>query len=532
MSAVFMDHSEAVRVAVSRIDFGPSPDDAEADAHINGCPDCKAVVESITADQQWLSEMNWEPDSGVDYDEDDDPEDPDVDEDGDAFDDFSFGGEDAASDDDGDQGSGLPEDDPLPKLEADDEDQDEEDDSDPGDDDQPEDDEDADPDEGADDDDSTDSVASSDATDDDEAESEDDSEDGDDAASSDVDDEEMEDIEADAKAEADDMTDEELGELDDEPQPDDGDIASCAADAVENEAKDAGADPLSNDAAERAVRNQEGIVATDYGKVAVSKSTRGLTRAGRGMKPTPSNVAAAAIRNAVLKSRGGHTGVDRYQSRGRLDNQGLYRMSMQDTRLFRRVKAPSPTKLLVWIMVDCSGSMAGRDVADAASVARALADASSGTPSMRLQVWAWSDPFVYDQVRYAGAVAGVCKVWESGQPTSQIDAITELPMGGTPDAAVLDWAWRGIKREARGDEQPVIIMASDGQGDYRLHEVVELARRHKVGVRSVAIGRGMREPQQLQAYGRDKYIPWLGSIVNTARPLATMLTGLVNGGAP
>ncbi len=116
-------------------------------------------------------------------------------------------------------------------------------------------------------------------------------------------------------------------------------------------------------------------------------------------------------------------------------------------------------------------------------------------------------------------------------PTSEVDKLTQLSMGGTPDRAVLSWAWTEIKRQAHGDEKPVIVMASDGWGyggwdsNGSLASVVVTANKHGVEVRSVAIG-NIDTDMQLETYGRGNFIPWQGSIIETARPLGMMLTSL------
>lgn len=335
-----------------------------------------------------------------------------------------------------------------------------------------------------------------------------------------------------AEAVADSMSDQDLADVDSDAQADDGVFPECVADGVEEvaEANGASAGKDAHRRAERAVRAQDGIESTQYGKVAVYKTTRGFRlHKGQNGDPMVSATAAAAIRNAIMRSRTGHTGVARHQARGRLDSRGLHRIAMADHRLFKRTSAPDPGRFLVWVMVDVSGSMSGSPIADAATVARALADASSGTPTVRLAVWGWSDPFLYEQARYGGASAGVAKVWETGQPVNNVFKLTELSMGGTPDSAVLEWSWRSIQREAHSTEQPVVIMCSDGWGDRSLPVVIERATKHGVAVKSVALGDYVHEADQLERFGKGNYVPWRGSIEETARPLATMIARMAAG---
>lgn len=509
--AVPISHDQAMQVAVDRLDgFPVTPiESVSTDSHLLTCPSCREVFEAIKEDSEDLSSWKWDESNPDGYEDDDDwgdewpdqdrsrsqtvESDEDEDEEGDGD---SAG--DSESDEDGDaSGEGSYELSDEGESEAsDDEDLEEVGDlARPGQ-----------PDEESDDETPDKVVASEGQTDEEDDEEEDDE------------------LEAAAKAAADALSDSELGDLEEDGEDV---LPSCASEGVDEAAREAGVQTTDQQRkdAERTIRAQDGVEKTKYGRVAISRSTRGVTRNTGNGDPEQSGAAASAIRNAVLRSRGGHSAVSRHQCRGRIDNKSLVRIAERDTRLFKRTSAPSPTPLLVWVLVDVSGSMSYKPIQDAAAVARALADASAGTPSMRLAVWAWSDPFTKEQARFAGAVAGVVRVWETGMPTSEVFKLTRLPMGGTPDAPVLEWAWRAIRRETHGEERPVIIMCSDGFGYGGLDKIVVEAAAHGVETRSVAIG-NISERTQLAVYGRGKYIPWQGSIVATARPLATMLTAL------
>lgn len=342
------------------------------------------------------------------------------------------------------------------------------------------------------------------------------------------------------KQQVDAMTDDELANVEADGE---NEMPDCAADGVEAAAEENGAPSGDHvhQRAERAVQDEEGVSRTAYGSVAVYKTTKGIRRNRYGNSmPEASPVAAAAIRNAVLRSRTGRTGTERFQKRGRLDGKSLHRIAWRDERIFKKNTSPDPGKYFIRVAVDVSGSMAGQPVADAASVARALADATTGTPNVRLEVWGWSDPFTANHTRYYGGgsgknhgvacSAGVVKVWGRGLPTSEVFRLAELPMGGTPDAPVLDWMWRDMLKEARSDETPVVIMCSDGWGDSQLPKVIEQGVKHGVRVMNVALGRYVHEDDQEARFGRGNYVPWMGSMDATARPLADMILRLTTGG--
>jgi hypothetical protein len=300
------------------------------------------------------------------------------------------------------------------------------------------------------------------------------------------------------------------------------DLPSCVADGAAEAAVKNGAtgDPGSaSRVAEEAVRDSKNYEDNgSFGRIDVMKIVKTPRNSSVGM--TGSSAAAAAIRNAFMRARGGYTAVSRGHNNGRLDSTRIDRVASGRFDVFSKKSAPSPKRVLAWVMIDCSGSMGGTPIRDAASVARALADASKTADNVRMAVFGWSDPF-RNRTNYTAA-AGVAKVWETGQPTDEVFRLVDLPMGGTPDAACVNWAAKAIRAEARNDEKPLLIVGSDGCGDYRLADVVRAARKSGVDVRSVALGSG-DDDYLASVYGRDGVIKWAGSIIETARPLARLI---------
>lgn len=255
--------------------------------------------------------------------------------------------------------------------------------------------------------------------------------------------------------------------------------------------------------------------------VDVAQSLKGLTHGGDRLGP--SALASRYIRNAILRSRTGHAEVDPLQRHGRLDQKGLARIARGDARVFERRHAPSPGRYLVWVMVDCSGSMSG-EIEYAAQVAHAMASATQGAASVRMAVWGWATPF-----RPSPARAGVAKVWETGQPVDRVFKMSGLHKGGTPDSVVLSWAARKITKAVSHDETPVIIFISDGDGNNDMDERVVEARKLGAVVKSVSFGHGFSAGDQEARFGRGNFIPYEGSIVETARPLGELFARITSG---
>jgi hypothetical protein len=325
------------------------------------------------------------------------------------------------------------------------------------------------------------------------------------------------------------MTDEELGKTGEAPSPDA--LPDEIADAVDAAAEANGAltNPYDAQRAQNAVERSRDLEADGIGgMIDVARTTKGLLHKDRLSRLKPSAHATAAVRNAFMRSRTGSTGVDRGMTSGRLDNKSLARIAEGDDRLFSRRIAPDPGRVLVWAMVDESSSMIS-EIGNAAQVAEAIASASRTAPNVRMAVWGWSDSFRPD---YRGGVdGGVVKVWETGQPTKNVFDLTRLTMGTTPDAHVLSWAWRAILKDTRTGERPIILMMTDGAGNTRdlINNVIVEARRHGVDVRSVALGRAVTEESQLRRYGRGGYVAWRGTMMEMARPLATLVSNAAAG---
>jgi Mg-chelatase subunit ChlD len=246
------------------------------------------------------------------------------------------------------------------------------------------------------------------------------------------------------------------------------------------------------------------------------------------VRATRSDLAARYVRDAFMRSRTGHSSDQNYKKRGKLDQRGLSRTAHGDFRLFTKRTAQSHDKFLVWLMIDLSGSMRGMEVAQAAQVATAFAEASTHVKEIRLAVWAWSSNFRYDgwNGRSTSNRAGAALVWQSGMPVSRVAKMIDLQKGGTPDSVAMEWAGERIAQAAKRDERPLVLMCSDGDGEAEMNAMVEKTRARGVEVYGVSFGYSMDEGMLKARYG-DKYVSFKGSIVATAKPLADLVARMV-----
>lgn len=241
-----------------------------------------------------------------------------------------------------------------------------------------------------------------------------------------------------------------------------------------------------------------------------------------------SPVASAAVRNALMRSRTGTTGIDRGQNRGRCDSKSLSRIAMNDYRLFHRRHAPDPGKYLISMAIDWSGSMGGHPAAATIALAKSIADATRHAPSLRVKISGWTSKN-HTAASRVPAAAGVYEAWRTGQPISDINDLGRIAMGGTPDAISLQAEINRVLREANRDEQPIVIMMSDGagMGIPHMRRVVEEAAKRGVRVVSVSLGHQVSEDYQKAVYGEGNYIAWQGDITKTAYPLGRLFESLV-----
>lgn len=218
--------------------------------------------------------------------------------------------------------------------------------------------------------------------------------------------------------------------------------------------------------------------------------------------------AVGIFRSAFLRLRGGNEGRIGGKRTGRLDDRRIYRLAdRQDDHVFTRRGAAKTQALRVYLMVDTSGSMSGQPAREIRSVAKALIEASIGANNLTLEVFGWD--------------TSVTPVWQRGEDPDEVLRLN--PSGGTADASSLKWATDRMEQNLRVGEHGLIIMMSDGEGDGNilLHTVTEQARRKGMSVFGITMSDYL---DQTEAYGKNGFIKWQGSVAKTALPLAQIIT--------
>lgn len=138
---------------------------------------------------------------------------------------------------------------------------------------------------------------------------------------------------------------------------------------------------------------------------------------------------------------------------GTLDDAELYRWGMGDGRVFSERIVEAKPDVFTGLLVDISGSMAGRKLATAQRLAQQLVWTSHDQETVQSAVWAHTGDV-------DGSTAEVYRVWERGDPLSRLGLISTLPHSDNYDGAAISY----VVREIAEAEQPqkVLIVLADG----------------------------------------------------------------------
>jgi nitric oxide reductase activation protein len=215
-----------------------------------------------------------------------------------------------------------------------------------------------------------------------------------------------------------------------------------------------------------------------------------------GFKTTHYPMAAQALAGALTSARRGRGMPTRDQRAGKLDRRRLSRVGVGDLRIFQRRLDPAPQRIRCTILVDASASMGGGYDSTAAQVCRNLADATEILP------WVTADVVGFTT---GGDGVVVFPVWETGEPTKNIDAYMRIPMSGTEEGYAIAFAFDELKEKLAPSEQGLIIIVSDGGPSEPAHvkSVVRMCWDEGIPVVSVALNSSAQQPLM---YGHDNVI--------------------------
>lgn len=180
----------------------------------------------------------------------------------------------------------------------------------------------------------------------------------------------------------------------------------------------------------------------------------------------------SGLMQSIVLNRGGHT------SRGKLDPRKVYRLNVNNPRVFYRKEERLKFNAQVVILADCSGSMQGQREMMASISTYALARSLRKIPGIR------TDVYYYSAVTFERAL-------------SQSDHISRFSRmqasGGTPTGSAVENALSFFNYW--DDSRKIILLVTDGEAqdmEY-LRYVLQVAARNNVEVFGVGIDCGAIE---------------------------------------
>lgn len=198
------------------------------------------------------------------------------------------------------------------------------------------------------------------------------------------------------------------------------------------------------------------------------------------------------------------------QRRGELDDEELWRWAAGDDRLFtERIVEDRPDTAL-GMLVDISGSMAGRKLRTAQRLAQILLAAAMDKEGVTPHVWAHTGDGEY------GAGADVFTVWEPGDPATRLGLIGSLDNGNNYDGHAIAYCADRLRQMEQ--PQKVLLVLSDGypagsgyggaEAQAHMRQVCRWAAGQGVTVIQIAIDESLRPADQAAMFGEGMWVPY------------------------
>lgn len=178
------------------------------------------------------------------------------------------------------------------------------------------------------------------------------------------------------------------------------------------------------------------------------------------------------------------TDRERLLKQGMVDEDELWRAGAGDARVFERTTQPEENPTSVTLLVDISGSMAGRGIERAQALANVMMACLRTQRNTRVRVRAHSTfhnssmgPNGYQQSHGCA----IYRIWEPGDPDTRIGLLETLPHGSNWDGFAIEWCLKELVETAKVNETKVLIVLSDGLpagSDGKMHYGGEEAMRH------------------------------------------------------
>lgn len=229
-------------------------------------------------------------------------------------------------------------------------------------------------------------------------------------------------------------------------------------------------------------------------------------------QPQVDPVTVASIQTVFARSALSHQGWRYNLPEGRLASRDIWKNDATGTTdIFRERRAPSPTKVNVWLLVDASGSMkeADKDV-NAQDVTATLIAAFARIPTVRLHVYQHNaDADVYIYRVFDGGINAVTKMLERNGRANA-------------DGFALEAIGNKALRDVRKGERTLVIVLSDGMPsvhgrdasnrDLPAHSATIATRLRLRGAKVMSVSIDSKyDKVHAQMYGAENVVPFNGA---------------------
>lgn len=146
---------------------------------------------------------------------------------------------------------------------------------------------------------------------------------------------------------------------------------------------------------------------------------------------------------------------ERMLKKGMVDDEELWRVGVNDFRVFLQRHVEEQDFVSATMLVDCSGSMHGENISRAQMLATVLMECLSTMPGAVVRVRGHS---------YVGGDAcNVYRIWDRGDPISRLGLFGHVDSGSNYDGYAIEFCAREMLADARPNETRLLFVLSDGR---------------------------------------------------------------------
>jgi len=161
------------------------------------------------------------------------------------------------------------------------------------------------------------------------------------------------------------------------------------------------------------------------------------------------------IKGAFFLRKRKPTFDERLLKRGLVDDEALWRVADDDFRVFLQRQVEEQDFIAATMLIDCSGSMHGGNLARAQMLASVLLECFSTMPNARVKV--------RGHAYTGGDACNVYRIWEPGDPRTRLGLFEFVDSGSNYDGYAIEYCATEMLKDARPNETKLLIVLSDGR---------------------------------------------------------------------